>query len=127
MKKIISFISFFCLTASVSCLDAQTINNTNWKTFFGDPFNDTLTIHIHGDSSFVTNSKNEVLVRSSYTLSADTITISDYGGGEYTCPDAKGKYKISLSGDSLIFILIEDPCDGRAQSLNGIKWIKASK
>ena len=127
MKKIILFISLFCLTSTLFPLHAQSINNSNWKAFFGDPFNDTLTIHIHGDSSFVTKSDGEVLVRSTYTIAGDTITISDYGAGEYTCTDAKGKYKINLNGDSLILTLIDDPCEGRATSLSGIKWIRALK
>jgi hypothetical protein len=127
MKKIILFIGLFCLRSTLFQLHAQSINNSNWKAFFGDPFNDTLTIHIHGDSSFVTKSDGEVLVRSNYTIASDTITISDYGTGEYTCPDMKGKYKINLNGDNLILTLIDDPCEGRANSLSGIKWIKASK
>jgi hypothetical protein len=126
MKKIILFTSFFCLTSTIFHLHAQSLNNTNWKTYFSDPFYDTLTIHIQGDSSFVTKSNGEVLVRSNYTIAGDTLSISDYGTGEYTCPD-KGKYKINLSTDILIFTLIEDPCEGRAQTLDGLKWIKASK
>ena len=124
MKKIILFTGLFCLTSTLFQLHAQSINNSNWKAFFGDPFNDTLTIHIHGDSSFVTKSDGEVLVRSNYTIAGDTITISDYGTGEYACPD-KGKYKINLKGDSLILTLIDDPCEGRATSLSGLKWIRA--
>jgi hypothetical protein len=126
MKKIILFTGLF-LTATVSHLHAQSINNNNWKAFFGDPFNDTLIIHIHGDSSFVTKSSGEVLVRSKYTIAHDTLTISDYGTGEYTCPDMDGKYKINLNGDNLILTLIEDPCEGRANSISGLKWIKAPK
>ena len=112
---------------SAALLHAQSINNTNWKAFFGDEINDTLTIHIQGDSSFVTKSSGEVIVRSSYRIEGNTFTISDYGTGEYTCPDAKGKYKINLTGDSLVFTLIDDACEGRANSLNGLKWVKAPK
>lgn len=60
MKKIILFSIFFVLGCS---LYAQSINNKNWKSAFGEPFNDTLTFHIRGDSSFVTMSSGEVLVR----------------------------------------------------------------
>ena len=127
MKKIILFAGFFCLASTVSHLHAQSLNNTKWKTFFSDPFYDTLTIHIQGDTSFVTKSRGEVLVRSKYTIAGDTLSISDYGTGEYTCPDMKGIYKMNLSTDILIFTFIEDPCEGRAQALNGTKWIKASK
>ena len=124
MKKVIFFTCFLCLTSTVF-LHAQSLDNTNWKAFFASPVNDTLTIHIKGDSSFVTNSSGEILVHSNYTIAGDTLTLSDYGNGEYVCPDANGRYTINLKGDNLIFTLIEDTCDGRANSLNGITWIKA--
>jgi hypothetical protein len=111
----------------LSHLYAQSIQNTNWKAFLADPLNDTLTIHIRTDSSFVTNSKGDVLVRSNYTIAGDTLIISDYGTGDYVCPDMKGSYKFVHNGDNLVFTLIDDPCEGRAQTLNGSKWIKALK
>ena len=127
MKKIILLAALFCFPCMLSHLYAQSIQNTNWKAFIADPLNDTLTIHIRTDSSFVTNSKGDVLVRSNYTIVSDTLTISDYGTGDYVCPDMKGSYKFVRSGDNLIFTLIDDPCEGRAQTLNGSKWIKGLK
>jgi len=127
MKKIILITGLFLLAASVFHLQAQSINNKNWKAYLAEPFNDTLTLHIQSDSSFVTLSNGEVLVRSACKITGDIITITDYSTGQYSCPDATGKYKINLNGDSLILTLIEDSCEGRAQTLNGLKWIKASK
>jgi len=127
MKKIIFLIGLFFLTSATFHLQAQSINNKNWKAFFAEPFNDTLTLHIKSDSSFVTLSNGEVLVQSACKITGDMITITDYSTGQYSCPDATGKYKINLNGDSLILTLIEDSCEGRAQALNGVKWIKASK
>jgi hypothetical protein len=111
----------------LSQLHAQSINNKNWKAFFSEPFNDTLTLHLHGDSSFVTLSNGEVLVQSKCTITDETVTISDYSTGQYSCPDMTGKYKINLKGDFLTLTLIEDACEGRAQALDGVKWTKASK
>ena len=127
MKKIILLTGLFFLTSATFHLQAQSINNKNWKAFFAEPFNDTLTLHIKSDSSFVTLSNGEVLVQSACKITGDMITITDYSTGQYSCPDATGKYKINLNGDSLILTLIEDSCEGRAQALNGVKWIKASK
>ncbi|MFI5187788.1 MAG: hypothetical protein ACHQF0_13740, partial [Chitinophagales bacterium] len=110
MKKIILIAGIFCLTVITSHLHAQSINNRNWKAGFGDPFFDTLTLHIHSDSSFVTNSKGEVLLRTNCILNADTLTLSDYGTGDYTCPDMPGKYKINLNGNSFTLSLIDDAC-----------------
>jgi hypothetical protein len=125
MKRIILFICFFCFTSALFHLQAQSIHNTSWKAFFGDPFQDTLTVHFQTDSSFVTNSKGEILVRSTITVAGDIVTISDYGTEQYNCPDGKGSYKFSRSGDTLVFTLINDPCDGRARTLNGLKWLIA--
>jgi hypothetical protein len=127
MKKIILITGLFLLASSVFHLQAQSINNKNWKAFFAEPFNDTLTLHIRSDSSFVTLSNGEVLVQSACKITGDMITITDYSTGQYSCPDVTGKYKINLNGDSLTLALIEDSCEGRAQALNGVKWIKVSK
>lgn len=127
MKKMILLVSIFCLASIASHVCAQSINNRNWNAYFGDPINDTLTLHVHSDSSFVTNSKGEVFLRTNCIINHDTLTLSDYGEGEHSCPDAKGKYKISLNGKSFILSLIDDPCDGRAQALNGAKWTEAAK
>ena len=127
MKKMILLAGVFCFTLVASHVCAQSINNRNWKAFFADPINDTLTLHVHSDSSFVTDSKGEVMLRTNCILKADTLTLSDYGEGEHTCPDAKGKYKISLNGKSFTLSLIDDPCEGRAHALNGVKWTEVGK
>ncbi len=127
MKKIILFACFFCLLSAAFQLHAQSIQNTSWKAFFGDSIQDTLTVHFQTDSSFVTNSKEEVLIRSTITVVGDVFTISDYGDEPYNCRDGKGSYKFNRNGDNLVFTLINDPCEDRAQTLPGLQWIKASK
>ena len=125
MKKIILF-AFFSLFASIM-LYAQSINNRNWTAYISDPINDTVTFHIHSDSSFVTNSKGEVVVRNSCTVTADTLTILDHGMEEHGCPDMKGKYKVNLSGKSFTLTVIDDACEGRAHVLDGIKWTESKQ
>jgi len=127
MKKIILAAGLFLLSSAVFHLQAQSINNKNWKAWLAEPFNDTLIFHIQSDSSFVTLSNGEVLVRTNCKITGDILTLADYSTGQYSCPDMTGKYKISLSGDSFTLTLIEDPCEGRGQSLNGLKWIKGPK
>lgn len=117
----------FCLVTLASHVSAQSINNRNWQHSFSDPINDTLTLHVHSDSSYVTNGKGEVILRTNCMLTGDTLTLSDYGEGEHTCPDAKGKYKINLDGKSFTLSLIDDPCDGRARALDGTKWTEVGK
>lgn len=129
MKKIILSVGLFLLASAAFHLQAQSIDNKNWKAYMAEPFNDTLTLHIKSDSSFVTTSSGELLVQSSVKITGDLLTITDYSTTQYSCPDATGKYKINVSkdGNSVTFTLIEDPCEGRAQALNGLKWVKASK
>lgn len=102
------------------------LRNTNWKLFVTE-LNDTITLHIKTDSSFVTNGTGEAVVRSVCKVSADTLFLTDYDG-QYACPNATGKYKISLSDDasSMTLTLIEDPCDGRANSINKAKWLRGA-
>ena len=129
MKKIILSVGLFLLASAAFHLHAQSIDNKNWKGYLAEPFNDTLTFHIKSDSSFVTTSAGEVLVQTKVKITGDILTLADYSTTQYSCPDATGKYKINLSkdGNSLTLTLIEDPCEGRAQALNGLKWIRASK
>ena len=127
MKKIILTAGLFLLISAAFHIEAQSIINKNWKAYFAEPFNDTLTLHIQTDSSFVTLSNGEVLVQSTCKITGDILTLTDYSTGQYSCPDVTGKYKINLSGDSFTLALIEDSCEGRGQALNGVKWVRASK
>ena len=126
MKKIILTAGLFLLISAAFHIEAQSIINKNWKAYFAEPFNDTLTLHIRTDSSFVTLSNGEVLVQSTCKITGDIVTLTDYSTGQYSCPDVTGKYKINLSGDSFTLTLIEDSCEGRGQALNGVKWVRAS-
>jgi hypothetical protein len=101
----------------------QSLVNTNWKTYIGDPVNDSITLHIKPDSSFVTLTNGTVVVRSHCKVSGDTLSLDDYDG-QFMCPNAMGRYKISRTEGMLSLALIDDTCDGRAQSLAGSKWRK---
>jgi len=127
MKKMFLLAAVFSISLVTSHLCAQSINNRNWKAYFADPINDTLTLHVHSDSSFVTTSRGDVMLRTNCIVNRDTLTLSDYGDSEHSCPDAKGKYKINLSGTTLTLSLIDDPCDGRAHAIDGVKWVEAGK
>ena len=127
MKKMILFSGFLCLVLMSSQLHAQSINNRNWVASFGDPINDSLTLHIQSDSSFVATSKGDVIIHTTCTVKGDTLTILDHGGGEHECPDMKGTYKINLAGNTLTLTTIDDACEGRGQALNGTKWTEVPK
>jgi hypothetical protein len=130
MKKVLLLTAVLIATLVSTRTYAQSqtpsLKNSNWKLFVPD-LNDTITLHIKTDSSFVTNGAGEAVVRSVCKVSADTLCFTDYDG-QYACPNATGKYKISLNDDAtaLTLTLIEDPCDGRANAINKIKWMRAA-
>jgi hypothetical protein len=102
---------------------AQSIANTAWKAYF-DGVNDTLTLHVGKDSSYVTNSGGDVVVRSTVKVSGDTLAITDVEG-QYACVGVTGTYKYSINAtDNLVMALVSDGCDGRARNLNGLPWIR---
>ncbi len=127
MKKILLFVGIVFLASALSYVHAQSIDNRNWKAYVDAPINDTVTFHIHSDSSFVTNSNGEVLIRIHCMIAGDTLTIVNQDAEEHGCPDQKGKYKIELKDDSLVLRLIDDACEGRAHALDGVKWKSVTK
>ena len=127
MKKMIFLSGLLCLTCITAALHAQSIDKRNWKAYISDPINDTITFHIHSDSSFLTNSEGEVVIRVTCTVIADTLTILNQDSEGHGCRDQKGKYNINLNGDSFTLRLIDDLCEGRAQALTNTTWVETSK
>ena len=124
MKHLLFALAIFLVAALLSRADAQSLVNSNWKAYIGDPVNDTLVLHIKADTSFVTDHSGSPVVRSIYKFSGDTLSMTDFDG-EFACPSMTGKYKVAQTGDQLVFTLIDDPCDGRAGALPATKWMKA--
>jgi hypothetical protein len=128
MKKALLLVTL--LIGALISIHAQSqppsLINTNWKLLIPD-LNDTITLHIKLDSSFVTTSNGDVVLRSVCKIVADTLSFTDYDG-QYACTTGTGKYKISLSDDTnnLTLTLIDDACDGRANAINKQKWIRAA-
>jgi hypothetical protein len=128
MKKALLFITLLigALISANAQAQLPSLKNTNWKIFIPD-LNDSITLHIKTDSSYVTTTSGDPVVRSVCKVSADTLSFTDYDG-QYACPNQTGKYKISLSddGNTMTLTLIDDPCDGRANSINKLKWTRAA-
>ena len=112
----------FLLAAGFCRLQAQSIENSAWK-FYVDALHDTLTLHIGKDSSFVTTSVGDVVVRSAFRTAKDTLKMKDVTG-EYACPDGEGVYRFTIQDDWLSFFLVSDPCTGRSEAISGTKWKK---
>jgi hypothetical protein len=127
MNKIILFTALFLLASAVNQLHSQSINNKSWKTYIGAPVNDTAILTIQQDSSTITNTVGQVIVRHQCSITGDTVTIEDIAAEEQGCPGIKGKYKINLTGGSFILTMISDSCDGRSQALAGRRWVEVKK
>jgi hypothetical protein len=123
MKKLLLLTVIFFSLCAVK-LNAQSLTNTAWKGFFGDPVNDTLTIHFQKDTFYVSNPAGDVVVRSVLKISKDTMTITDVDG-MYMCPQSDGVYKYSITGDNISFTLVSDACEGR-NGITQIKWTRAA-
>jgi hypothetical protein len=126
MKKII-LLTGIVLFASAFCLHGQSIENKNWKAYLDAPINDTVTFHIQSDSSFVTNSNGDVVIRMRCFITGDTLTMVNQDAEQHGCPDQKGKYKLNYKDDSFVLTLIDDACEGRAHALQGVKWSLVAK
>jgi hypothetical protein len=122
MKKLLAIALFLFAVTTASTLHAQSLTNSNWKCFFPQ-LGDTLTLHFRTDSSFVTNTVGDVVVRSLWKLSGDTVTLNDYDG-QYACLNLPGRYLLVLADGILVFKLVEDNCEGRPGSLSEAKWTK---
>ena len=121
MKKLAISVMFL-LAAGFCRLQAQSIENSAWK-FYVDALHDTLTLHIGKDSSFVTTSVGDVVVRSAFRTAKDTLKMKDVAG-EYACPDGEGVYRFTIQDNWLSFFLVSDPCTGRSEAISGTKWKK---
>ena len=126
MKKILSIAGIVFFASILSHAHAQSVDNKNWKGYLDAPISDTVTFHLHSDSSFVTNSKGDVVIRIHCEIVGDTLTIINQDADEHGCPGQKGKYMISHKDDSFMLTAIEDACEGRAHALNGVKWYPAT-
>ena len=120
MKKCM-FLSSALMFLLFCSLHAQTVTNTTWRGYFPAPINDSITIHWQKDSSFVTDSKGKVLIKSTYTREKNAITFIDFGG-MYAC-GVKGTYVISIKENILVFTLLSDACIPR-NTFAKMKWRK---
>jgi len=125
MKKHLLF-AIFVLVAGAFRGNAQSLQNTTWKAYINGP-NDTVTLHIGKDTSFVTMGAGDVVVvKSICRVSKDTLSLQDFEG-QYLCPDGTGVYLYTVTADKLVLKMVNDPCDGRATAINGVAWARVSK
>jgi hypothetical protein len=125
MKKT-SWLSAFLLCIGLAPTQAQSLQKTKWKSLFAAPINDTATFTFKRDTANITNSKGMEFVYCIFHVSHDTLTIKDIGG-QIACTDEVGLYTFAITGKVLKLMVITDPCDGRANSLNGREWVRTRK
>ncbi len=82
------------------------------------------TITFYDDGSHSVSVNDNVVVKGSYTVREDQITLIDKEG-QYACDMSKpGKYRWKVEEKTLKFEKLEDECDGRASALTGQAWVK---
>jgi|SRR6185437_748826 len=123
MRKTLAILLFLCVGAFAQ-LEAQNISlkNTVWK-FYVQALGDTLTMHFDADTSWSTSSSGEMIVRSLWKESKDTLRINDVDG-TYPCHDGEGVYRFAIDGDNMSWLLLSDPCSDRAGALSAMKFIR---
>ncbi|HVS98809.1 MAG TPA: hypothetical protein VHE54_20110 [Puia sp.] len=124
MRTLLTFCTFFCFTAAFTGAQAQTtsLKNSVWK-FYVQPLNDTLTMHFDADTNWSTSSSGEMIVRSLWKESGDTLRFNDVDG-TYPCHDGEGVYRYVIDGDTMSWVLLSDPCADRAGVLSTMKFIR---
>lgn len=65
----------------------------------------------------------EVAAEGIYKISGEEIAITDKSGPMSCGEKRAGRYNWNLKEKKLSFIMIEDPCEGRAQVLTSMAWI----
>lgn len=73
--------------------------------------------------AFRVKHSNGAGVTGTYKVSGDKIEFTDRDG-ELVCPDSSGKYVWKLDGDSLLFSVVDDACDGRREALTSKPLVK---
>lgn len=126
MLKILLF-SCFAILALHNTSTAQTIQNTVWKSYFADPINDTATLAIENNSITISNSHGMLVVKSKFHINNDTITINDVDGPIKCASDEDGVYSYKVSAHKLVLHVIDDSCDGRANSISDREWMKKNE
>ena len=125
MKKSILITALICLASLAS--QSQSIDSKNWKAHLPAPINDTVTLHLNSDSSFIANSDGQVVIRMSCMIVGNTLTLVNQDPGEHGCPNQKGTYTINYKGKDFTLSVVSDPCEGRAHALTGVTWTESAK
>ena len=64
-----------------------------------------------------------------YNFSGDTLTVTKVKGGSPCEEGTTGQYKITINNNKLLFALIRDDCDARAEAVKNLapktvsKWL----
>jgi hypothetical protein len=75
-------------------------------------------------SYYLTSSYTGAYYTNNYTLSKDTVFLTDnFSHGAVCSSTAIGKYLLSISNDTLTYVLISDACPTRLGQLAGTKWV----
>lgn len=128
MRQLLAFSCIASLLLFQQPLKAQGVKNTTrrlqntaWKSFIGQPVNDTIVIRFVTDSMYLQTRSGETMVSSVFTVTSDTILLNDVSGA-IACLNEPGKYKYAIVADVIKFDLIQDAGRGRVGAITTTKW-----
>ncbi len=113
----VSLTLVFLVAASIGVV-AQT-GDFPLGTYQAEPF----TISFSERGAFRVVHSSGATVTGTYKVSGDQIEVTDQDG-DLVCPGSVGKYKWKQDHDSLIFSIVDDACDGRAEALTSKPLVK---
>jgi hypothetical protein len=101
---------------------APEVRHSSWKALY-PAIADTITLHFGDDSSVILSSTGVPILQSTFKLKNDLVIFHDVGGMN-ACHDMAGSYHVKISGDTLVLVIDEDPCDTRAGMMILKPWIR---
>ena len=117
--KVVLLASILGATAS------QGAQRPNFPAADYDAGGHTLSFDVKETFRLTSDKDNTVLVEGVYSVSSDTISLTDQRG-PYACTEeqAKGNYRWAVSGEGLKLTKLQDACDARSSDLTAQAWRK---
>jgi hypothetical protein len=109
------------LFLSIINLHSQTLNNTKWVVY--EPSGELFYyIHFTNDTMYFSTNNLSYLVAGIFSENNNYFNINDLEGGS-PCFNTTGNYTYLIKNDSLLFTLINDPCEARIYTFTVRHWI----
>ncbi len=114
MLKFGRYVTFLSVVVVLLLAGAPAVTAQSGKFPVGSYEIGPFTITFKEAGSFEVTHSSGGGVTGTYKISGDKAEFTDVAG-DFACPDSVGKYTWKVEAEKLVFTLIEDSCDGRAE------------